>query len=306
MKSGKIFAATALVLSATPLARAQDAALTIGTGYSFLRADELVFENGDRLSHLIWHSDAPIVTVQGTVDFGNDWSLNINTRTAAFGSSRMQDFDWLLPHRRTFDFADWTHRSTHPDTLLHHYFAGDISLGKDVSLWRTPVNLHAGLTYTTVSWRANDGSAIYSDNAFRDTIVAPIPGRPSISFAQKLPGIFAGLEATQMAGRWELEGRFRAGVTLRPSDVDHHWRRDLKFDDQYSMQPFVTARVRANYQLSGATSLFVGADYDHYFKARGDSTMTVNSTGAPLNFFKDGVGTALRSLTISTGFKVAF
>lgn len=306
MKSCKILAAAALTLFATSFAQAQDATLTLGTGYSFLRADELVYENRDRISHLIWHADAPTLTVQGTVDFGNDWFLTVNTRTAAFGSSRMQDFDWLLPHRKTFNFDDWTHRSTHPDTLLHHYFAGDISLGKDVSVWRTPVNLHAGVSYTTVSWRSNDGPAVYSEGAFRDTITTPVTERPSISFAQKLPGVFAGLAIARATGRWELEGRFRAGLTLRPSDVDHHWRRDLKFDDQYSMQPFVTARVRANYQLSGATSLFVGADYDHYFEARGDSTMTVNSTGLPLGFFKDGVGTALRSLTISTGLKIAF
>ena len=134
----------------------------------------------------------------------------------------------------------------------------------------------------------------------------PVAGRPSISFSQKFPGVFVGLNLAKSTGRWELEGRFRTGVTLRPSDIDHHWRRDLKFDDQYSMQPFVSARVQANYQVSATTSLNVGPDYDHYFEARGDSTMTASSTGAPLDFFKDGVGTALRSLTISTGFKVAF
>lgn len=80
--------------------QAQDSTFTIGTGYSFLRADELVYENDDRISHLIWHSDAPTVTVQGKVDLGNEWSLNINTRMAASGNSRMPDYDWLLPHRR--------------------------------------------------------------------------------------------------------------------------------------------------------------------------------------------------------------
>ncbi len=283
-----------------------DATVSIGAGYSFLRADELVFENGNRISHLIWHSETPTVTAEGRVDFDYGWSVRANAKIAAFGGSRMADYDWLQPYLVGYDFDDWTDRSTHSDVLLHHYFSGDVALGKDIALGATTINLYAGVKYTDVSWRANDGGYVYSWTGYRENTRAEGTGSPSISFQQKLPGVFAGVDLITTTGRWTLDGQFRGGVTLGATDNDHHWRRDLRFDDLYTTQPFITARARASYQVSAATSLFVGADYDHYFETRGISHMSAISTGEPLSEFPDGVGMALRTLTVSAGLKIAF
>lgn len=283
-----------------------NATVSIGAGYSFLRADELVFEGGNRISHLIWHSETPTVTAEGRIDFDSGWSVRANAKIAAFGGSRMADYDWLQPYLIGYDFDDWTHRSTHDDVLLHHYFSGDVALGKDVAFGASTLNLHGGVKYTNVSWRANDGGYIYSQTGFRENTRAQGAGSPSISYQQKLPGVFAGIDLTTTTGRWTFDGQFRGGVFLNPSDIDHHWRRDLRFDDLYTTQPFITARARASYQVSAATSLFVGAEYEHYFETSGDSYMTTGSTGAKLDTFTDGVGMALRALTVSAGLKVAF
>src|SRR5690606_23091651 len=130
----------------------------------------------------------------------------------------------------------------HPGTQLAHYFAGDIALGKDMALGKAAtLNLHGGLSYTDVRWNGYGGPYIYSDTGYRaDTGTFP-EGVPGISFQQRYPGVSLGASLAARHGPWTFSGQARGGVSVRASGTDHHWMRDMRFEDTYGLVPFVTA-----------------------------------------------------------------
>jgi outer membrane protease len=279
-----------------------------GAGYTFINSDEIVYDGaGDRISHLLWQSQAPVVTGSIEAEFANGWTLRAGGSFAAAGNSHMEDYDWLDPYFVSYDFDDWTHRSVHPDTRLAHYFSGDIAVGRDLPLGpAATLNLHAGLKYTDVRWNAYGGSFVYSITGYRaDTFSVP-DGTPGISFQQRYPGIFLGASLAARHGPWSFSGQARGGVSIRATDTDHHWARDLRFEERYGAIPFVTAAARVDYAFNDRTSVFLGGDFQQYFHAVGDSTIYDIPTGAQGPTSMQAAGMTLRAISVSGGFRMKF
>jgi len=278
-----------------------------GIGYAFINADEIVYSGPNRISHLLWESQAPTVNGKVEVDFASGWTLRAGATFAFAGRSYMEDYDWFGPHFVSYDFGDWTHRSQHPDTRLAHYFSGDIALGRDLALSpAATLNLHAGIKYTDVRWNAYGGTAVYSDTGYRaDTMGFP-GGAGVISFQQRYPGVFLGASFAAHHGPWTLSGQARGGVAIRATDTDHHWRRDLRFEETYGAIPFAAAAARIDYAVNDRTRLFVGGDYQQFFHAVGDTATYAISTGAKGASYPQGAGMTLRAISVSGGFRVKF
>ena len=196
----RFIALFALLLPAAAQAQDQlfeindDVSLSVGAGYSFIKGDEIVYDGDDRISHLIWESKSPTVTGGLDVEFASGWTLRAGGAVAVRGDSHMEDYDWLEPFRTSFDFEDWTHQSVHPDTRLHHYFTGDLAVGKDIRLGAATLNLHGGIKYTSVHWTAYGGTYTYSVAGFRDQSGGFPDGERGISFQQRYPGVFLGAD----------------------------------------------------------------------------------------------------------------
>ncbi|NKC48183.1 omptin family outer membrane protease [Ochrobactrum anthropi ATCC 49188] len=43
-----------------------------GIGYSWIKADEIVYDQDNRISHLIWKSQMPVLSGKITADIGSD------------------------------------------------------------------------------------------------------------------------------------------------------------------------------------------------------------------------------------------
>jgi len=278
-----------------------------GIGYSFIKGDEIVYDgDGNRISHLIWESQAPTVNAAVQADFAHGWSLRASGTMAMSGNSRMEDYDWLDPYFVSYDFNDWTHRSIHPDTQLHHYFTGDVAFGRDLPLGAAILNLNVGAKYTSVFWTAFGGSFVYSDTGYRADIGSFQDGQPSISFQQRYPGVFVGADLEATAGRWSFEGQVRGGVSIGATDTDHHWARNLRFEERYGVIPFATAAARVGYAFNDNASFFLGGNFDQYFHKIGDATLYSISTGAQGPTYRNGAGMTLRAITVTGGFKARF
>ncbi len=98
-----------------------------GVGYTWLKGNELVYSNGDRISHLKWESNAPVVNLGAKGNFYGPWTLSGNLQFGFSGNSKMRDYDWL---GENYEFDNWTHRSVHPDTHLDRYINFDIAVGR--------------------------------------------------------------------------------------------------------------------------------------------------------------------------------
>jgi outer membrane protease len=278
-----------------------------GIGYAFLKGDEIVYDDvGNRISHLIWESDAPVLTARFKANIKGNWTVSGGATIGFSGNSHMEDYDWL-DASPSYAFGDWSHRSVHPDTDLDRYLNLDIAAGYDFILNEmTMVNLQGGFKYTNVKWTAFGGSFVYSDAGFRDWVGDFPDGERGITFEQRYPGVFLGAEATAKNGAWAFTGLVRGGFTFNASDTDHHWMRDLRFEEDYSAIPFVSLGAQVDYAVTESASVFLAGNYDHYFKKKGDTTIYDIPTGTEGPTFQDGAGMKFSSFTISAGVKIAF
>lgn len=279
-----------------------------GASYVFVNSDEIVYDDdGNRISHLFWESRAPAVNGRIEADFANGWTLRAGATFAFAGSSRMADYDWIGAYFVSYDFDDWTHRSQHPDTRLGHYFSGDLAVGKDLPLAEAAtLNLHAGVKYTDVRWNSFGGTYVYSQTGYRADTGSFPAGEPAISFQQRYPGIFLGASLAAQAGPWSLSAQARGGVSIKATDTDHHWMRDLRFEETYGAIPFASAALQVDYAVNDKASLFLGGSYEQHFHAIGDSTTYDIDSGAQGSTSVDSAGMTLRAISVSGGFRMAF
>ena len=277
-----------------------------GVGYTWLEGNELVYDNsGNRISHLIWESQAPVVTGALKAEVLKDWVVSANGAVSFSGNSHMEDYDWL-EDAPSYKFGDWSHQSIHPSTLLDRYVNLDIALGRDFTVDdSTVVNLHGGFKYTNVKCTSYGGSFIYSKNGFRNR-TGDFPDRPGITFEQRLPGLFVGAEATAKSGAWTFTGLVRGGLTIDASDTDYHWLRNIRFEEKYGAIPFVSLAAKADYALNDRAGIFVAGNFDNYFRKTGDTSMYRIVDGERGPTMTGGAGMSFRATTVSAGLKMSF
>lgn len=292
------------LLLATP---GQEVTLRAGFGYSWITANEYVYEDGNRISRLIWESQAPVVTAALKVELWENVVFSANGKVGLSGSSHMRDFDWVGPYARSYAAQDWTHYSTHPSTSLDHYVDIDAALGRRFTLGEgRHLTLQGGFRYTDIKWTAHDGPYLYSRNGFRDTAKLDYTSLPAIDYQQRYAGLFVGAETEFRLEAWTLTALVKGGVTFSANDTDHHYFRQLRFEDDIGSLPFLTVGARADYALSASAGFYLGVELDTYFRGTGDASMYDNVTGELLDVFKDGSGMDFQATTVSAGFRLAF
>lgn len=275
-----------------------------GIGAMYLQGDEKVVNGNFTVSHLIWQTKTPVLRGSIAVDFGSGLSASLEGSTAFWGSSYMEDYDWLLGDGT---FANWSDRSQHPDTGVDHYYTGSAALGYElVNHDNAVIRVHSGFKYTDVQWTARGGTFVYSDPAFRDTSGSFAPGTPVITYRQQLPELFLGFDGQETYGNFRVGGLLRGGITFLAVATDDHWLRNLRFVDSLYVAPTFTAGVDVGYALGPNAELFLAARYDHIFEQRGDTRTYNIATGAPIGTFLNGATGALRSAEVTAGLKGSF
>ena len=275
-------------------------------GAMYLEGNEKVLNGNYTVSHLIWQTRTPVLRGSVAVDFGGGLSGGLEASTAGFGSSYMEDYDWL---RGDDTFANWSHRSQHPDTRLDHYFTGAASLGYElVNDDSAVIRAHGGFKYTDVQWTAYGGTYLYSNAGFRDTAGSIPDGVAAITYRQQLPELFLGFDGEEQYGKFSVGGLLRGGVTFLGVATDNHYLRTppLRFVDTLYMAPTVTVGADIGYALGPNAELTVAARYDHIFEPRGDVKQYNATTGALIGSVVDSAAAALRSAEITAGLTGSF
>ncbi|MGB3337030.1 MAG: omptin family outer membrane protease [Devosia sp.] len=276
-------------------------------GAMYLEGNEKVLNGNFTVSHLIWQTRTPVLRGSVAVDFGGGFSGGLEGSTAGFGSSYMEDYDWL---RGDDTFANWSHRSQHPDTRLDHYFTGAASLGYELLNDDSAViRAHAGFKYTDVQWTAYGGTYLYSNPGFRDTPGTIPDGVAGVTYRQQLPELFIGFDGEEQYGAFSVGGLLRGGVTFLSMATDNHYLRlpvPLRFVDSIYMAPTVTVGANVGFALGRNAKLTLAARYDHIFEQRGDVKEYNATTGALIGDFVGAAGAALRSAEITAGVQGSF
>jgi outer membrane protease len=275
-----------------------------GIGAMYLQGDEKVVSGNNTISHLIWQTKTPVLRGSIAVDFGGGLSASLEGSVAGFGSSYMEDYDWL---RGNYTFDNWSDRSQHPDTRLDHYFTGAAALGYElVNHDNAVIRVHGGFKYTDVKWTAYGGTFVYSGVGFRDTTGSFADGVPGITYRQQLPELFLGFDGEEDYGSFRLGGLLRGGLTFLAVATDDHWLRNLRFVDSLYVAPTFTAGVDMGFDIGSNAEFILAARYDHIFEQRGDTRYYDIPTGTQIGGAVNAATGALRSAELTAALKGSF
>ncbi|MBJ6133180.1 omptin family outer membrane protease [Ochrobactrum sp. Q0168] len=275
-----------------------------GVGYTWVKADEIVYSGGNRISHLFWQSQMPVLTGAFRAEPINNITMFGRAKVGLGGSHQMADYDWLYPHLKSYDFDDWTDLSISNETDLDRYINVDIAVGHDFDINQYDVfNLHGGFKYTNVKWTSSNSRYVYSRDGFRDK-TGVLSGK-GISYEQSLPALFVGGEWRSTFEKWSFSLLGRVGATVAAKDIDDHWRGNKRFTDTFGSQPFLDTEAEVSYAFTERAQVYFSAAYEKYFRMRGDTTMENRATGE-VKSFPDDAGAGLQSFTLGGGVKVSF
>jgi outer membrane protease len=284
--------------------------LTGGFGLRNIYSNEFVYNSpsGSRLSQLIWDSKGIKTFDLGIeAEVRQGWTVKANFQTGLGGNGHMIDYDWISPFNAGLGDDQWSDRSLHPDTRLDHLLEAGIEVGKDVfHKGDTNLNLGAGFKYTDVQWTAWGGSFIYSNGGARNDVGNFGATTKVITYRQKLPVIYAGINAKSEFEQWTIGGSLRGGVTVGAEDQDDHWARNLRFIDTFPSAPVLSLSVSLDYEFAPQFSFYTNASFDKIFRVKGDTT-TIDTTGATAtSVTKNTAGTDYESASIFIGLKAKF
>ena len=278
-----------------------------GIGAMYLEGNEKVLSGDYTVSHLIWQTLTPVLRGSLAVDFGGGFTASVEGSIAGFGSSYMEDYDWL---KGDDSFANLSHRSQHPDTQLDHYFTGAAALGYElVHDDSAVIRAHGGIKYTDVQWTAYGGTYVYSSaGGFRDIAGSVPDGVAGITYRQQLPELFLGVDGEERYGNFRVGGLLRGGVTFLGVATDDHYLRipPLHFVDSLWMAPTFTAGVDVGFALGRNVELTLAARYDHIFEQRGDAKIYDANTDTLIGSSTGTAAAAMRSAEITAGLKGSF
>ncbi|WP_449415150.1 omptin family outer membrane protease [Ochrobactrum teleogrylli] len=275
-----------------------------GVGYAWVKADEIVYNGGNRMSHLFWQSQMPVLTGAFRAEPMNNITVVGRVKIGLGGTHKMEDYDWLAPYLKSYDFDDWTDRSVSDETDLDRYINLDIAVGHDFEINQHNVfNLHGGFKYTNVKWTSGNSQYVYSEEGFRDK-TGVLSGK-GISYEQSLPALFVGGEWRSTFEKWSFSLLGRVGATVAAKDIDDHWRGDKRFTDTFGSRAFLDTQAEVAYAFTERTNVYFSAAYEKYFRMRGD-TMMENRTTGEVKSFPDDAGAGLQAFTLGGGLKVSF
>jgi len=240
------------------------------------KSSELVYNDdySSKISELIWR--AMNINLLGTKliysryknsEIVFDIKMNINDNNSAY----MDDYDWLYG-------ANWSHWSTHPNTIAKSIeFYELYYLYQILSTQTVKINILTGYSTHTQSFKAYDGSFIYSSSAtsLRDQIFTSTG--LGISYSESFNLFFMGLETEYTYNNLLFGATLKYGFNSNASNEDTHHNRKFTNYNTYEELNALTYIINIDYLYSKNTTLFIKVQHMQYKEAHGKTTRVYDS-----------------------------
>src|SRR5690554_5738894 len=221
-----------------------------GIGYSWIKADEIAYKRGNRISHVFWETQAPVVTAELGFNPIHNFTVHARGKIGFAGGGEMNDYDWLEDYFRSYQFEDWTDHSRDENINLDRYINADVAVGYDFHVNNVhTINLNGGLKYTNIKWTSFGSELTYSVFGYRDFQLRTSDSERGISYEQRLPALFLGAQWSADYEKLSFSALGRLGTTVSPEGIDHHWQRDTLFNQKLDGAPFLEVNAVANYRV---------------------------------------------------------
>lgn len=310
--AGSLLAFTAYGLADDTIFRSKDGAVVVtgGVGLMWIRADEYVFTDASsdtNLSLLNWESDnVPVFNGTARIELPRRFLIKGTVEFATGGDHYMTDYDWIEPFAKGTGPDDWSDRSQHDATELDHFWGGSVALGYQlVERDNVTLDLLGGAKYRDVQWTAWGGSYTYSYDRPRDTSGTWPDDEIGITYQQRIPSAFVGLDGSWTHGRWTFSGSVQGGFTFDAEAPDDHWARPLFFVDYIHTAPTVALAADVAYAFTDRLNVHLGVGYDEMFKTRADGDTYDPTTGETFHD-ENLTGASQRTFKILAGLSGRF
>lgn len=278
----------------------------LGIGRLGGESKELVYEDGRKVSELIWKLDNIYMINGGVSVQPKSWlKLNADLWVAVNdGDGTMDDYDWFVPG------MDWTHWSHHEDVPLDKGIMFDINV--EVPFYTTEgtsFSAFVGLKRDNWKWDAKGGSFVYSVNGFRDSSMTFPDGQNVISYEQWWTVPYIGIGFTSHLTNWKFSGRIIASPFVQGEDEDmHHLRGQagLLFEEDFDSSSMWSIDLAATYKMTQNWGLTGSFKYQYYDEAKGSTTITDVATGQKFYYDGDVAGADNEAMLFSLSLEYTF
>lgn len=311
------YALVALSLGALPvhaddlLASSADNGLWLsgGVGLLNIEAREYVYLGDDKASQLDWDTDGVVLyTASAGADLGESWYVKGKLELGLGGDGHMVDYDWVPEFAIDQSMDGWSDRSIHPDTRLDYYFSGTAEIGRTIFTDEdSNVSVGGGFKYTEVRWEAFGGSYIYSneDVGVRNDVGEVPDGLKGISYRQRIPTVFLGVDGSTRFDRFTLSGGIKGGMTLGIDDKDDHWLNEARVFGSMKTAPVLMLNAEIDYRLSDAASIYLAGNFENVFRTRGDMNSIDTATGVA-TLYRNAAGASIKTMSLHMGLRARF
>jgi plasminogen activator len=259
---------------------------------------------GYKFSELKWElNDVHMLGVGGTYHANKRMRFNLDYWVnAGEQDGTMDDYDWV------YVGSDWSHWSHHDNTAVTT--AEKLDLNGDFTLYASrksggAISALVGYRQDRFGWESSGGYGIYSDTAYRDTLVL-FSDVPVISYEQTYRTPYIGV-AMQSGGRGsgrklQFDAKLRYSQWVSGEDVDHHLLRYLRFEEEGSGGDWIEYDVSLTYLLNKRASLNIAYSAQEYDEIKASTTVTDLLTGATTLYAGDSAGLDHSSQQLTLGF----
>jgi plasminogen activator len=270
-------------------------------GYLSGESRENVYGDGRKVSRLDWTIDNAAIVGAKLNYAATGWlSLGLGGWTTFASDNTMTDYDWSDPSRDV-----WTDRSHHPNTSLERAFEFDLSAAARIAEWSGfRIDGLLGYQVRNYKWRASDGSYVYSTNGFRDSR-GEFNG-PMVDYQQWWRTPYIGLGAGYAMPGLRLSGKVIASPFAQASDDDVHIENAQRFTGEFGDSTMAAVSLRAEHDLTERLMLTGEANYQKFWEARGDMTVSYLNLDGWTSEIPDSAGASNETLILSLGLAYRF
>lgn len=233
-----------------------------------------------KLSELIWEVDnVKLLGLQFDYLISKDSFFQFSYKQNISNDAQMDDYDWMID-----DISDWSHWSTHPNTVLDNYTILDLSIHHRLeSKSSIEQNVIFGYKNIEKSFRAYDGSYIYTEdrnatnNYFRNDI-GTFSGL-SISYDESFDSVYMGISLKKRFPHFTISGIFKYSPIVYATNRDNHHFRFFVNENEFEFTTMTDIGLEVEYPIKKNISIVYNYQNVNYQETRGTTTRT---------YYKDG------------------
>ncbi len=254
--------------------------MSVEIGVANGQARELVYleDKGQKISELQWEIDNVVLAgFKGSFDF-TDW-LRFNggfwTNLTNGDNGRMDDYDWGIPA----DPRGWESRYN-ARTSVERVFMTDTNL--EAILFKSQyvdISGLVGFKFDNWKWDSKDGTFVHSFNGWRSETMNFPEGESVIGYEQWFYTPYLGLQTDSDFGDFKLKTYVKGTIYAWGNDEDHHYLRNLRFNEDIYNIKFLGAGISGSYSFTPNVFSSISFDYQKYYRQVGHTKVTDTATG---------------------------